>query len=205
MKTQVFNLKGESVGEVNLPANVFEVAWKPDLVKQVMLAQAANARSPWAHTKNRAEVSGGGKKPWKQKGTGRARHGSIRSPIWRGGGTTHGPNNLRDYSQKVNSKMKVLALHSALSKKAADGELKVIDSLALENNKTKQVVTALHALLGKKISALLVPLTLGSKNLYRACRNIPRVRGLAASALNVVDLLSHKNVLIDKNAIAEIK
>src|SRR5271156_592944 len=137
MNADVYNLQNEKVGTMELPAEVFGTKWSPTLVKQVLEAQLANARSPWAHTKGRGEVRGGGKKPWAQKGTGRARHGSTRSPIWVGGGKAHGPRKERDYSQKVNKKMKRVALFSALSKKVKDGEFKVFESLVLSAPKTK--------------------------------------------------------------------
>src|SRR5262249_39709386 len=137
MKADLYNLKNEVVGTVDLPDAIFGAKWNSTLVKQVMDAQLANARRPWAHVRDRSEVSGGGKKPWRQKGTGRARHGSTRSPIWVGGGKAHGPRNDKDYSQKVNKKMKRAALFSVLSRKAKDGELKVFESLAVEAPKTK--------------------------------------------------------------------
>src|ERR1700691_279808 len=102
MKTSLYNLKNEIVGQTELPDRIFGAKWSPTLVKQVLEAQSANKRSPWAHAKDRSEVRGGGRKPWRQKGTGRARHGSTRSPLWVGGGKSHGPRNERDYTQKVN-------------------------------------------------------------------------------------------------------
>src|SRR6202007_528340 len=105
MKSPVYNIKNETVGEIDLPDSVFGAKWNPILVKQVGLAMMANARRPWAHAKGRSEVRGGGRKPWRQKGTGRARHGSIRSPLWSGGGKAHGPVKTRDFSQKINKKM----------------------------------------------------------------------------------------------------
>src|SRR6185436_10884964 len=110
MNAAVFNIKNEKVSTVVLPDDLFGAPWRPALVQQVLLAQRANARRPWAHAKDRSEVRGGGKKPWRQKGTGRARHGSIRSPLWIGGGKAHGPRKDRDYSQKINKKMKRGAL-----------------------------------------------------------------------------------------------
>ena len=200
MKTQVYNLKGEKVGDIELSDKIFARDWNPDLVHQVMLAQAANRRHPWAHTKNRGEVRGGGIKPWKQKHTCRARHGSIRSPIWRGGGVTHGPVKDRDYSQKVNKKMMRAAIFSVLSKKLSDGGLKIVDSLKLEAPKTKLLFSAIKIFL----PALLVAAT-DNKLISRAARNIPRVKSLHGASLNVEDLLKYKNVLIDKQAVAEIK
>lgn len=200
MKTQVYNLKGDKVGEVELSEKVFGLAWNSDLVHQALLAQQANRRLPWAHTKNRGEVRGGGRKPWKQKHTGRARHGSIRSPIWKGGGVTHGPTNERDYSQKINKKMLRGAIHAILSKKLADGDLRVIDSLGLEAPKTKPLFNSVKAFL----PALLIAAT-ENKAISRASRNIPRAKSLSGTSLNVVDLLKYKNVLLDQKALAEIK
>ena len=138
MKADVYNLKNEVVGTMELPAEVFGTKWNATLVQQVLEAQLANARQPWAHVKDRSEVRGGGKKPWRQKGTGRARHGSTRSPIWVGGGKAHGPRNDKDYSQKVNKKMKRVALFSVLSKKAKDGEVKVFDTLVVRGAENKE-------------------------------------------------------------------
>ncbi len=200
MKASVYNLKGDAIGEIDLPEKVFAREWNSDLVHQVLLAQAANRRLPWAHAKNRGEVRGGGKKPWKQKHTGRARHGSIRSPIWKGGGATHGPVKERDYSQKVNKKMARAAIYSILSKKLADGHLKVIDSLELETAKTK----ALFASIKSFLPALLIAAK-ENKNIARASNNIPRARSLSGANLNIHDVMKYKNILVDKKAVAEIK
>src|ERR1700722_697653 len=143
MNADVYNLENQKVGTLELPEDVFGARWNAALVKQVLEAQLANRREPWAHTKTRGEVRGGGRKPWRQKGTGKARHGSTRSPIWVGGGVAHGPRNDRDYSQKVNKKMKRAALFAALSRKTKDGELKVFDTFALEAPKTKVLASAL--------------------------------------------------------------
>ncbi len=200
MKTSLYNLKGESIGEVDLPEKVFGSKWNPDLVHQVLMAQAANRRSPWAHAKGRGEVRGGGVKPWKQKHTGRARHGSIRSPIWKGGGVSHGPKKDRDYTQKVNKKMAKAAVFSVLSKKLAEGELRVIDSLELQAPKTK----ALFTMIKNMLPAVLVA-TKENKNLARASKNLARARSLSVASLNVEDLLKYKNILLDQRAVTEIK
>lgn len=200
MKARVYNLKNEAVGEIELSDKIFARPWNADLVHQALLTQQANRRIPWAHTKGRSEVSGGGKKPWKQKHTGRARHGSIRSPIWRGGGTTHGPSKDRDFSQKINKKMLRAAIYSVLSKKLSEGKLKVVDSLALEMPKTK----TLFSVIKNVLPALLVS-TIKNQNLNRASRNIPRAKSLNGASLNVEDLLKYKNILVDQNAVAEIK
>src|ERR1700735_2118007 len=153
MNADVYNLQNEKVGTVELPERVFGARYNAALVKQVIDAQLANRRSPWAHTKTRGEVSGGGKKPWRQKGTGRARHGSTRSPIWVGGGVAHGPRNDRDYSQKVNKKMKQAALFAAISRKAKDGEVKIFETLSIEAPKTKMLATSLNVLLNMRKGA----------------------------------------------------
>jgi len=204
MKADVYNLKNEVVGTVDLPDTVFGTKWNATLVKQVLEAQHANARSPWAHTKNRSEVRGGGRKPWRQKGTGRARHGSTRSPIWVGGGKSHGPRNDRDYSQKVNKKMKRVALFSALSRKAKDGEVKVMDTFVFDAPKTKVLASSLNVLLSmkkgaKRYDALLIS-EAANKNLFRASSNLQKTKTLDAGSLNVHDILNYKNLLIDKGA-----
>ncbi len=211
MKADVYNLNNEVVGTVELPDTVFGVRWNAALIKQVLDAQLANRRSPWAHTKTRGEVSGGGKKPWRQKGTGRARHGSTRSPIWGGGGVAHGPRNDRDYSQKVNKKMKQAALFAAISRKVKDGEVKVFDSLALEAGKTKPFASALQMILNmtkraKRYDVLLVAANAGAsnKNLFRASSNLQKAKALDASSLNVYDIVNHKNLFLDKQAVATI-
>jgi len=209
MKADVYNLKNEVVGTVELPATVFGTKWSPLLVQQVLEAQLANARQPWAHVLDRSEVRGGGKKPWRQKGTGRARHGSTRSPIWVGGGKAHGPRNDKDYSQKVNKKMKRAALFSVLSKKAKDGELKVFDSLVMDAPKTKTVAAALKNALSpkkgdKRFDVLLVSDN-ANKNLFLATNNLKKTKTIEAGSLNVYDIMNHKNLFIDKSAVETIE
>lgn len=209
MKADVYNLKNEVVGTVELPSAVFGAKWSPTLVQQVLEAQLANARAPWAHVKDRSEVRGGGKKPWRQKGTGRARHGSTRSPIWVGGGKAHGPRNDRDYSQKVNKKMKRVALFSVLSKKAKDGEIKVFDTLMIAAPKTKTVATVLKMVLSpkkgdKRFDVLLVSDNT-NKNLFRATSNLQKTKTIEAGSLNIYDIMNHKNLFLDKDAVATIE
>jgi large subunit ribosomal protein L4 len=146
METKVYNQKGKEVGNIALPESIFGLPWNADLVHQTVVAMQANARTPVAHTKTRGEVRGGGKKPWKQKGTGRARHGSTRSPIWIGGGITHGPRNDKDYSQKVNKKMKVKALYTVLSEKVRKGEVLFVEDISTEEIKTKKAVEIMNLL-----------------------------------------------------------
>src|SRR3989338_2927585 len=138
MKTDLYNFSGKVVGDIELPDAVFAHSWNADLVHQALLTQVANRRQTTAHTKNRAEVRGGGRKPWRQKGPGRARHGSIRSPIWKGGGVTHGPLTEKNYSQKINRKMARRALYTVLSAKVRDNEVIILDTIAFSEPKTKQ-------------------------------------------------------------------
>lgn len=204
MKANIYNLKGEIVGDIELDENIFNRFWNADLVQQALLAQMNNRRQPLAHAKGRGEVRGGGKKPWRQKGTGRARHGSIRSPIWKGGGVTHGPVKERNYSQKINKKMLRGAIYSILSKRLSLNELKIIDTLKLNSPKTKELVSNLKGILKNSINALIIP-TMDNKLIFRASANIPKVKCIHTNSLNVEDLLKYKNILIDQKAIAEIK
>lgn len=201
MKAIVYNTEGKSVGEMDLPENIFGQKWNPDLVHQVFLAQTNNRRKPIAHTKDRSAVRGGGKKPWKQKHTGRARHGSTRSPLWVGGGVTHGPTKERRYDQKVNKKMARAAIYSVLSKKLSDDEIRIVDSLNLTSHKTKDLFSKLKAIVkSSRLSALIIPCE--QFNLAtRASRNIPKVRSLSANNLNVTDLLQYKNVVLEKKTV----
>ncbi len=201
MKTQVYNLEGKEVSEIELPDVIFGRAWNADLVQQLIVSQMANARHPWAHAKGRAEVSGGGKKPWKQKHTGRARHGSIRSPIWKGGGVSHGPVKMRSYTVKVNKKMLSAGLAVVLSRRLKDGELRIVDSLPAET-KTKALVGALKAST-PRLNALLVP-AIGNKNIFKASSNISNLKALAPNSLNIYDAMRYKRILIDKDAVALI-
>lgn len=207
MHADVYNLKNEVVGEVELSDKIFGVKWNPRLVHQALVAQLANARRPWAHAKTRAEVRGGGRKPWRQKGTGRARHGSTRSPLWVGGGKAHGPSNLRDYSQKINKKMKRLAIMSAISKKMRDKEVKIFENFNIEKPKTKILSEILRPIFNqqknvKKFDLLLVA-EKENKNLVRASRNLIKTKATLPESLNVYDILNYKNIFIDRSS-AEI-
>ena len=205
MKVPTYNMKNEVVGEMELPAKIFGASWKPELVKQVLLAIQANRRRPWAHAKDRSEVRGGGRKPWRQKGTGRARHGSTRSPLWIGGGKAHGPRNERDYTQKVNKKMRQSALASVLSRKFKDDEVRIFDAFATAEPKTKALFATMSALLSlpkrvKRIDAIIVP-GKEDKNTFRAARNLTKAKAVRAESLSVEDLMSYKHLFIDKSAI----
>ena len=200
----IYGMDGKKSGTLALPESVFGVSWNPDLVHQVVTAIKANARNMVAHTKDRGEVRGGGRKPWKQKGTGRARHGSSRSPIWRGGGITHGPRNEKDYSQKINRKMRARALFSILSRKWRDGEIAFVDSLSFKAPKTseaKKVIEALNGVKdfggfgGKRNAALL---TLPSRNdaAEKSFRNFSNISVVDIHNLNPLDVLNYRRLII---------
>lgn len=198
----------EPSGTVTLPEGVFDKEWRPALVKQVLVAQQANARRPWAHVKNRGEVSGTGAKPWQQKGTGRARHGSRRSPIWVGGGVSHGPRNERDYTQKVNTKMRQGAIKSVLSKRLEDGELKVLADFNVATPKTKEFFAKLSSFLAlpksmKKVDVLIVR-NPDDTTVTRIGRNLVKAKIVSPVSLNVYDLLNYKTILVDQNALPVI-
>lgn len=194
----VINVNNEKVGTVQLNEKVFGLPVKQGLVHEIVVMQLANKRQGTAATKNKALVRGGGKKPWKQKKTGRARAGSIRSPLWVGGGTTFGPI-PRDYSYKEPKKKVRGALLSALSAKAKDGELIVVKDLELKEPKTR-LMAALLEKLGLSESILIL-LDKRDKNIELASRNIPQVKVLPLKDLNTYDLLKHRKLLMTENGI----
>lgn len=199
----MYNIQGEAAGEMELDEAVFGVEIRPELVQLVATAQRANAFQPVAHTKQRAEVRGGGRKPWRQKGTGRARHGSTRSPIWSGGGVTFGPTKERNMSKKVNKKEKQGALKMVLTDKAANDALIVIDSFEQLDGKTKQVATLLSKLPSKGKKALVA---VGAKNekLTQAAKNIPEVNTVIADSVSVGDALQYRYLIIDKAGVESL-
>lgn len=200
---KVYNVTGQVVGEQSLPGRLFGVKVKPALVHQVVVATQANSRSVLAHTKTKGEVRGGGRKPWKQKGTGRARQGSIRNPQWRGGGVVFGPRSNRNFSQKVNKRMKQSALAMVLSDKVAHDKMIVVDHFTVSDGKTKQLKAALNSLPCAKQGSLLALAQLDS-NLIRAAHNIAKLGYCAADSLNVVDLLKYEYVVLDQAAVKKI-
>lgn len=193
MKAEVFNIKGEKVNTAELPKSIFEAEIQPDLMHQAYLRQLANARLGTHKTKTRSEVAGGGRKPWRQKGTGRARHGSIRSPIWVGGGAAHKPQ-PRDYSQRMPRKMRRAALRSALSVKAGDKQITVLDELNMAEPKTRDMIEILKALAGDESALILLPAK--SENVEKSVRNISRAKVLHASYVNVRDLLQYDRLIM---------
>jgi large subunit ribosomal protein L4 len=204
MLVNTYNQNGEVIGQTRLPSEIFGIGINPDLVHQVVVSQMANKRRPIAHTKTRAEVSGGGRKPWPQKGLGRARHGSIRSPLWRHGGVTFGPRKEKIFKKKIPQKMKRKALFMVLSQKLKDEELLLVDKLKIEKPKTKLFFEILKKLPLKKINAL-IALPKLDKNLILASRNIPKIKTLLAKDLNCLDLLSFKYLILPVDSIKVIK
>jgi large subunit ribosomal protein L4 len=188
-----------------LPEVLFSVPVNRRALSEAVATARNNERIAVAHAKGRGEVRGGGKKPWRQKGTGRARHGSIRSPIWKGGGATHGPRKERKYQGKINEKEKARALAMALSAKHAAGEIAVVEALSPESFRTKAVVKLLDSLGEKRRSVLLVTAESLSENLLRGSGNIKGVSALAARELSFMDVLSRKSVVLEKKAVEVLK
>jgi len=203
MLVDVFDKQNNKVDTVELPDKIFNIRWSPDLVHQALVIQLANRRLPWAHTKDRSEVSGGGRKPWRQKGTGRARHGSIRSPLWKGGGVTFGPRKEKIFTKKINKKMNRLAIFSVLSKKIKDNEVKIIDKFDIPTKKTKEYHKILKNLVDLRSKTLLI--SSSTNNIHKLITNIKNVDAISAQSLNVYDLLKNKNIILEKSAIEEIE
>ncbi len=196
MKVDVLNMQGEKIRQVELPAAIFEAKVNIDLMHQAYQRQMANARLGTHQTKVRAEVAGGGRKPWKQKGTGRARQGSTISAQWVGGGRIHTPH-PRKYTQAMPKKMRQAALRSALSAKAAESGIVIVDELKFDELKTKVMVAALNNLVGESSALLLMPAKDAAyENVTRAGSNIPDAKILLASYLNIRDVLGYEKVIL---------
>ena len=206
MDATIYSIEGKKSGTLALPENIFGVRWNADLVKQVADSLMSAKRKNVAHTKDRSEVRGGGKKPWQQKGTGRARHGSIRSPIWVGGGVTGGPRNEKNFDRKVSKKMRAKALYTILSQKLRDGEVLFVDKMTLAEPKTKVAVQALHTLssvkgfekmFSKKNNAAVIALGTKNKETERAFDNLGNIEVLETRNLNPLSLLQYKYLIIE--------
>jgi len=215
MEAKIYNQKGSEAGTISLPVKVFAAKWRSDLVHQVVESMRSNKRAGTADTKNRGEVRGGGKKPWRQKGTGRARHGSSRSPIWVGGGVTHGPLAEKNYKRKVSKKMRAQALFSVLSKKLKDNEILFVDSFSLSGIKTKKAVEVMKNLAKasgfKSLTAskskkpkVLTALSGRSEKTEKSFRNIPTLEIVFLKNLNPMDILNHQYLLIE-NPVEAVK
>lgn len=214
METAIYNTQGKKTGTLTLPENIFNVAWNDSLMHQVVTSMQDNARTPVAHVKDRGAVSGGGKKPWRQKGTGRARHGSIRSPIWKGGGVTHGPTKLKNYSRAIPKKMRAKALFMALSRKFKAGEIIFVDSFGFDTPKTALAVRAFAALskvdgfeklsgkTAKRRNLALIALADPQEASVKSFRNIGSTTVSAVRDMNPVSVLKHKYLVIENPAAA---
>jgi large subunit ribosomal protein L4 len=204
ISAKIYDQKGKDAGTINLPAKVFGAKWRSDLVHQVVESMRSNKRAGTADTKGRGEVRGGGRKPWKQKGTGRARHGSTRSPIWVGGGVTHGPLAEKNYKRKISKKMRAQALFSVLSRKLKDGEVAFVDSLAMPGIKTKAASEVIKSLtkasgwqMNSKKAKLLTALSGRSEKAEKSFRNLADLEIVFLQNLNPLDVLNHQYLLIE--------
>lgn len=209
MKISVYNLDIEKVKDIEISSRIFGRKIKKEVVHQVVIAQQANNRPVLAHTKERSEVRGGGRKPWRQKGTGRARHGSIRSPLWTGGGVTFGPTKERNFSKGVNKKQRQLALAMCLSDKINEKKMIVFEQIKLKSGKTKDLENLLKKI-REKISdlkdskRLLMILDKNDKIIIRAAANLKNIKIILADSLNCVDILKANAILVSKKAIDKI-
>lgn len=206
MEETIYSVDGKKSGTISLPKNIFGLNWNADLVKQVVDSLLSSRRKSIAHTKTRGEVRGGGKKPWQQKGTGRARHGSIRSPLWVGGGVTGGPRKDKNFARKVSQKTRTKALYTILSRKAKEGEVLLVDSLTLSKPKTREALKALESLssikgfeklFSKKNNATLIAFATKDKVAERAFDNLGNVETLEARNLDPISLLTYKYLVIE--------
>jgi len=204
MEANVLDIKGNKVNTVELPGDIFDAPVHVDMMHQAFVRQMANRRLGTHNTRTRSEVSGGGRKPWRQKGTGRARHGSIRSPQWVGGGKVHTPK-PRSYEKKMPRKMRKSAVRSAISVKLAEGELLIVDQFVLDEPKTRLMAEALDTLVGDHSCLLVYPeKDENYELLVRAINNLPDAKILLADYLNIRDLLSFERVVLVEDALEKI-
>ena len=205
MKTTVYDHKGKESTTVDLPENIFGLEWNSDLDHQVVVGMQSNARANTAHTKDRSEVRGGGRKPWRQKGTGQARHGSKRSPIWSGGGITFGPRNERNYDKKINTKMRRKALLVALSQKLRDGQIIFVDGFDKVSGKTKDLKATFDSFEGikgfetintRKHNNVFMTAAGTSEELKKGTRNLEHVTMKGIENLSVLDIMNHRYLVM---------
>jgi len=205
LSAQLYNVEGKAKGTIDLPESIFALAWNSDLLHQVITTMTANARQGNAHTKDRSEVSGGGKKPWRQKGTGSARHGSRRSPIWIGGGIAHGPRSDKDYSGKINRKTKIKALFVALSQKLRDSQILFTERITLPEMKTAQAdtfVQAIGTIPGFETIATLNPVNMllvvpmRDEMVEKSFRNLPFCTVRDVQSLNPLDIMRYRYIVM---------
>lgn len=203
-KLALYNRDGEQVGEMEVRDDLFEAPMKKGALYHTAISQAARRRQGTAATRDRGEVRGGGSKPWAQKGTGRARHGSTRSPIWTGGGVVFGPH-PREYGYAVPKKMRRAALCSVLSAKVKDGKLLVVEELRFEEPKTKAIAAVLNNLKASGGGGVLIVTAEPDHNLIKSARNLPGVKTLQARQINVLDLLSHDYLVMTREALEKVQ
>lgn len=199
-KVKIYNLKGEELKDIELNPEIFDVEVKESVVHRAAISQMANSRGVFARTKRRAEVRGGGKKPWKQKGTGRARHGSTRSPIWKGGGVVFGPNEEINYKKKINKKEKRKAIYMALSLKVKDKRFIVVDEIKQDKISTRNLLDSLNKLPSKD-NNLLVILPKKDEIIQKSSANIEKVKTINISNINILDLIKSDYLVVTKEAI----
>lgn len=205
MESVIYNQDGKATGKITLSKDIFGVPWNADLVHEVVRLMNSNSRSPIAHAKTRGEVRGGGKKPWKQKGTGRARHGSSRSPIWVGGGTTHGPRNDKNFDRKINKKVRTKALYAILSRKFKEGEILFVDSMSIKSPKSKdakKIIDSLATIKGyeklgtKPSNAAMFAFDKKTDALTKSFRNFGNVSVEEFRNINPVSVLNHTYLVV---------
>lgn len=214
MVVKYYNQDAEELGDFDLDEHIFGLAWNADLVHQTIFSMRSNQRAGTAHAKDRGEVRGGGKKPWRQKGTGKARHGSSRSPIWVGGGVTHGPTKEKNYKKKINKKAKKKALFVGLSQKLRDNEILFFDEINLNNIKTKRAVEIINKVrdkiegfskFGDKGGKILICVDDNDKNSILSFRNLVSAEVKEARNLNILDLLSNKYIVLTKKSVSGLE
>ena len=200
-KANVYNMKGEKQRELDLPEAVFSVETELSIIQEIVVAFEANQRQQFAHTKDRGDVRGGGKKPWRQKGTGRARHGSIRSPLWVGGGVTFGPRNNRNFKKKVNKKVARKALKMVLSDRAAHGVVSLIDTFDLKEGKTKTCAQLIKSVGAEKAKRVLFVTHGVNKDVVRCARNLPNTSVTTAADLNAYTAIKNKAIVLEEGCL----
>jgi large subunit ribosomal protein L4 len=205
METKIYNQSGKETGKMKLPESVFGLPWNADLVHEIVRLMNSNSRMNVAHTKTRGEVRGGGKKPWQQKGTGRARHGSTRSPIWVGGGVAHGPRNEQNYSRKINKKAKAKAFYTILSRKFKDGQILFLDNMSIAAPKAKDakiILSSLAKIKGyeklatKKVNTAIIAMDAKSATIEKSFRNFGNVSVEEFRNINPVSVLNHTYLIV---------
>jgi len=212
IKVSVYNQEGKVVGEEKLNSEIFGMESKKEIIHQTVVSLLSNQRYPWAHTKGRSEVRGGGRKPWRQKGTGRARAGTIRSPIWRGGGITFGPSKFRSYSKKINKKLRKKVILMCLSDKVRENKMYILDKLEMPEIKTKAFFSIINKVIktskkenSKKIKKVLLSLPEKDLNVIKSAKNIKGIKTISVTDLNILDLLRSDYLLTTVKGVKKIQ